>query len=203
MTLDDSSGFTIEIFCRKIPSAPPITDTTVDRCGATKLNNICEKENDGHVYTTNEGYKVNLKGIDVGSIVKVKGGISEFRGEKQLTLERICKVPTTNEEAGAWAENLSFYRNTLSNPWVVSERKQQRARIEAEGLARAREARRERRRRKKASVEKCELETTMDEPTCVDSNCCQNGKQKREAHRAHHKHQQRSITLLGKQYHQS
>lgn len=90
MTLDDSSGLTIEIFCRKETSTAPVTDTTVDRHGAIKLHDLCQQETNGHVCTTNEGYKVNLQGIDVGSVVKVKGGISEFRGGKQLTLERIC-----------------------------------------------------------------------------------------------------------------
>lgn len=90
MTLDDSSGLTVEIFCRKEPGITSFVDTTVDCYGAISLNNDARLVDDEHVYTTNEGYKVDLKGIDVGSVVKIKGGISEFRGEKQVTLERIC-----------------------------------------------------------------------------------------------------------------
>ena len=30
-----------------------------------------------------------MGGVDLGSVVKIKGGIGEFRGEKQITLERI------------------------------------------------------------------------------------------------------------------
>ncbi|KAL8945227.1 MAG: hypothetical protein Q9211_000237 [Gyalolechia sp. 1 TL-2023] len=185
MTLDDSSGLTIEVFCRKEANAAPVTHTTVDRHGEIKLNNICDKENVGDVYTTNEGYKVSLRGIDVGSVVKVKGGISEFRGEKQLTLERISRVHTTNEEASAWAENATFYRDTLSRPWVVSQGKQQRARIEAEGLVREREARTARKRRKKELEEKREHKAQMVEQRDLDK-CCPEGKPKREAHRAYH-----------------
>lgn len=65
----------------------------------------------------------------------------------KLTTEAL--VCTTNEEASAWAENAAFYQNILSKPWVVSKHKQQQAKIEAEGLAREREARIERKQRKK------------------------------------------------------
>ncbi|KAL9005537.1 MAG: hypothetical protein Q9188_001698 [Gyalolechia gomerana] len=216
MTLDDSSGLTIDVFCRKEINTAPVTDTTVDRHGAIKLNSICDKENGGHVYTTNEGYKINLRGIDVGSVVKVKGGISEFRGEKQLTLERICvfapdqstvpymltftlkaRVHTTSDEARAWAENAAFYRDILSRPWIVSERKQQRAKVEAEGLAREWEARRNRKRRKKELEEKREHKAKMEEQRHLDKSR-RDGKQKREAHQ-----RERSIAPIAKQYRQS
>ena len=35
------------------------------------------------------GIAIDMGGIDLGCVVKVKGGINEFRGEKQVTLERI------------------------------------------------------------------------------------------------------------------
>ncbi|KAI4094264.1 MAG: hypothetical protein LQ344_002343 [Seirophora lacunosa] len=157
MTLDDSSGLTIDIFCRKATSAatPAVNNTTTVDCpGAiTKNDDAKPAADDELVFTTNEGYKVSLKGVDLGSVVKVKGGISEFRGEKQITLERIALVRTTNEEAGAWAENADFRQKTLSQPWFVSEREEQQARIEAEGVQREREARKEKRRRHKALEE--------------------------------------------------
>lgn len=92
MTLDDSSGLTIDIFCRKGTDNAPVTNTTVDSHGTIRSNRELKRSEDEHIYTTNEGYKVNLTDIDIGSVVKVKGGISEFRGEKQITLERICAV---------------------------------------------------------------------------------------------------------------
>ncbi|KAL8839783.1 MAG: hypothetical protein Q9170_001594 [Blastenia crenularia] len=156
MTLDDSSGLTVEIFCRKQAHMASVVDTTVDCHGAIKLNKDYRLVDDEHLYTTNEGYKVDVKGIDLGSIVKVKGGISEFRGEKQVTLERISLIRSTTEEASAWAENTTFYQDILSQPWVVSKRRQQEAKIAAEGLAREREARKERKRRKKKIEEKRE-----------------------------------------------
>lgn len=47
---------------------------------------------------------VDNQRLDIGSVVKAKGTISEFRGIKQIDLKRIWVVTTTNEEAQAWAE---------------------------------------------------------------------------------------------------
>lgn len=40
---------------------------------------------------TATGLSIDLTGVDVGSIVKVKGGIGEFRGVRQMTLEKISE----------------------------------------------------------------------------------------------------------------
>lgn len=45
---------------------------------------------DGPVGLTETGRTVDLSGVDVGVVVKVKGGMGVFRGEKQVMLERIC-----------------------------------------------------------------------------------------------------------------
>ncbi|KAL8969544.1 MAG: hypothetical protein Q9197_004282 [Variospora fuerteventurae] len=157
MTLDDSSGLTIDVFCRKATSAaaaPAVSNTTVECSAAITHNHDAKPAHGDLIFTTNEGYKVDLEGFDIGSVVKVKGGISEFRGEKQITLERISLVRTTNEEASGWTENAAFHRDILSQPWVVSESDQQQARIEAEGVEREREAKKERKRKHKAMEEK-------------------------------------------------
>lgn len=36
------------------------------------------------------GNKVDLTGIDIGTVVKAKGTVGEYFGEKQVLLERIC-----------------------------------------------------------------------------------------------------------------
>ena len=36
------------------------------------------------------GRAVNLSGVDVGTVVKVKGGVGSFREVRQMLLERIC-----------------------------------------------------------------------------------------------------------------
>ncbi|KAL8659899.1 MAG: hypothetical protein Q9226_000193 [Calogaya cf. arnoldii] len=163
MTVDDSSGLTIDIFCKKDTcTTTPTLDTSVDAYGGITLNKALAQKHDEYHVTTSEG-KVDLKIFESGSVVKIKGGISEFRGEKQVTLERISLVRTTNEEATAWVENATFHQEVLCKPWVVSERDQWRAKNKAAGLDKERKAKKERKRRRKASTEKRECGDQKDD----------------------------------------
>lgn len=58
--------------------------------------------------------------MDIGTVVKAKGTISEFRGVKQLDLKRIWRVTTTNAEAQAWIETVAFKQKVLSTPWRLT-----------------------------------------------------------------------------------
>lgn len=58
--------------------------------------------------------------LDIGTVVKAKGTITEFREIKQLDLKRIWVVSTTVEEAQAWAETAAFKQNVLSKPWHIT-----------------------------------------------------------------------------------
>lgn len=71
--------------------------------------------------------------MDVGSIVKAKGGISEFRGTKQMSLERLAVVETTDAEVGTWEEGVRFRMEVLAGPWVVEEGVRRRLEVEAVG----------------------------------------------------------------------
>lgn len=102
---------------------------------------------------TATGRDVNLSGVDVGSVVKVRGGLGLFRAERQMQLERMSIIRTTNEEAAAWAETTAFRKDVLDTPWVVSEEEEKRARRKAEGLDREERAREERKRRKRRERE--------------------------------------------------
>ena len=83
--IDDSSGATIEVTCPRHPTSddtgpPVITGNAIGENGSSRGSSIG---------TTITGNTIDMSGIDLGSVVKVKGGIGEFRGEKQITLERI------------------------------------------------------------------------------------------------------------------
>ncbi|KAL8788099.1 MAG: hypothetical protein Q9213_001857 [Squamulea squamosa] len=163
MTLDDSSGLTIEVICKKnISTSTAPLDTTVDSHGSIKLNKLPAQKDDEHVCITSQG-KIDLKVFEVGSVVKIKGGLSEYRGEKQVKLERISLIHTTNEEATAWAENATFHKNILYKPWVVSENHQRRAKRKAEGVEQEREVKKRRRRRRKELAEDREHEVHQDQ----------------------------------------
>lgn len=140
MSLDDSSGATIEITCGR---QKPVQ--TVLPPGDASKARIPDAPTEGHTAT---GVRIDLRGIDIGSVVKLKGGIGSFRGEKQILLERISTIRTTNEEAAAWAENTEFRMTVLDIPWLVSEKDEKRARRKAEGLDREQRAKEERRKRR-------------------------------------------------------
>ena len=77
--LDDSSGSTIEVTCPR--TVLPNAVTTVAEREETRAQARRSK--------TVLGNDIDMTGIDLGIVVKVKGGLNEFRGEKQITLERI------------------------------------------------------------------------------------------------------------------
>ncbi|KAI9850166.1 MAG: hypothetical protein M1838_006011 [Thelocarpon superellum] len=103
MELDDSSGATISIICFA-PSA--------------KADEATEKEKKEDV--------PDLRGIDLGSVVKVKGTVGEYRDTRQMVLKRISIVRDTAEEAHCWIELCAFRRDVLSRPWTVSAKMQRR-----------------------------------------------------------------------------
>lgn len=92
MLLDDSSGATIALTCgREAPSVSTVEVAAlpIHGTGAADISSGAKKSKPTGLTAT--GRTVDLSGIDIGSVVKVKGGIGMFRGEKQVILERICK----------------------------------------------------------------------------------------------------------------
>lgn len=61
-----------------------------------------------------------LKGIDVGSVVKIKGIISVYRG-RQIAMKIIHVIPDTAAEVVEWRARNAFSKDVLSKPWVVTE----------------------------------------------------------------------------------
>ena len=119
------------------------------------------------------GYKVDITGVEIGNVVKVKGGVGEWLGTRQLTLERICELrsfssssyfitlealldkcrlislvynQTTSDELVAWSAAASLYEAVLSKPWVLIESQVKRLKAEADGTMKRREERRKRKR---------------------------------------------------------
>ena len=129
IALDDSSGATIDVTCERPKSTLPYSNKASERgtCALEDPRAISTKA------TTQTGRQIDLAGFDVGSIAKVKGAIGAFRGERQVLLERIVHVSTTNEEAAAWEEVSTFHESVLNRPWIVSEQNLRRARRKAEG----------------------------------------------------------------------
>lgn len=91
MLLDDSSGVNIELTCgREAPSASAVEVAAPPTNGKGAADASASATETKQTGLTATGRTVDLSGIDVGTVVKVKGGINVFRREKQVILERIC-----------------------------------------------------------------------------------------------------------------
>jgi len=66
-----------------------------------------------------KGYEVDLSGVEIGKVVKVKGCIGSFRGVRQVLLERVWVVGDTAEEVGCWEETVRFKEEILDEPWKL------------------------------------------------------------------------------------
>lgn len=90
LLLDDSSGATIEVTCaRQVSAATVLKDGLEPTMHGQEAKSGRET---AQVGLTATGRTVDLSGVDVGVVVKVKGGVGVFRGAKQVVLERICKL---------------------------------------------------------------------------------------------------------------
>ena len=88
MVLDDNSGAVIEVTCGRPPSQHKTTspsDYNIPSAGVAEPSISLEG-------VTSTGRPIDLNGIDIGTVVKVKGKIGSFRGDKQMHLERICML---------------------------------------------------------------------------------------------------------------
>jgi hypothetical protein len=112
LTIDDGSGANIEL---KIVRVPPSERSAVVASTKTTMKNV-EVISQFGVFEV----MVDNQRLDIGTVVKAKGTISEFRGIKQLDLKRIWVVTTTDEEAQAWAETAAFKQEVLSKSWHLT-----------------------------------------------------------------------------------
>lgn len=145
-TIDDSSGKCIEAVVNiQLPSAVKGASGTLQyQCGATAGE--AAKSSVLEVLNVPKPFDH----FDVGDVVDVKGGLSTFRDERQIKIEKMVIVKSTAQETVLWQKRSKFRREVLNTPWVLREKDIRRCRKEAE----ASETRLERmRRRLKASSE--------------------------------------------------
>jgi hypothetical protein len=156
LTLDDGSGATIVLKITRLPST--ITDST-DCPSNTTVDNVNVVSDLGRYDVV-----VDNKTLDIGTVIKVKCTIGEFRNVKQLELQRIRIVTTTEEEVEWWEEVIKWKRDTLGSPWVLSkeqiaelnatEAEKRKSRREAEEAAEEKARRKATRRAKRAEKRK-------------------------------------------------
>ena len=112
LTIDDGSGTNVEV---KIIRAIPDVHNPVDSSSNTAIENVNIISRFGIFEVM-----VDRQPLNIGTIIKAKCTISEFRDLKQLEMKRVWIVSDTNEEAQAWTETAAFKRKVLSVPWHIS-----------------------------------------------------------------------------------
>jgi Telomere regulation protein Stn1 len=131
ITLDDSSGSTIEIVAEKSRSDENVSlitsgthaaaTTAVATAGATETASLGDDIPDPPLHvtaTTKEA--LSIAALVPGAVVKVKGKISTFRSAYQLLLERFDVLRDTNAEVRFWDERSRYLADVLSTPWSLS-----------------------------------------------------------------------------------
>ena len=158
-TIDDSSGATVEVKCRKPVQANGQVDERDKARGkdhgdshalhgqssvgntTTNKDNLDASGNPKHATSNVDAEESarteTMSKIDVGVVVHVKGTITTFRETRQIYLERITVVPDTNAEMRFRESLVTLRCRVLSHPWIIPAGKQRElldeARREAEG----------------------------------------------------------------------
>ncbi|PON28607.1 hypothetical protein TGAM01_v202454 [Trichoderma gamsii] len=60
--------------------------------------------------------------IDVGTVVDVKGGLSTYRDERQINIEKMVIVKNTAQEVVLWEKRTKFHRDILDIPWLLRDK---------------------------------------------------------------------------------
>nr|XP_036586970.1 OB-fold nucleic acid binding domain-containing protein [Colletotrichum truncatum]KAF6797700.1 OB-fold nucleic acid binding domain-containing protein [Colletotrichum truncatum] len=119
-TVDDSSGACIECtVALKTPSASLKTSTTTDASNALLISNRPQPQP-----------PADCSGLEVGSVVDIKGGVATFREEKQIKIEKVKVLRATEQEVALWERRTQFRNEVLLEPWVLSEKQIRRCKKE-------------------------------------------------------------------------
>jgi hypothetical protein len=133
-TVDDSSGMCIECICPAPPkpgTADPTTKPPI--VGITKELGKEPKKNAQPLGPSVTNPNISWDEVDVGSVVKIKGGISTFRDQKQIEIIKVEVLKSTDQEVRCWNEVLQFRREVLEVPWTVSKKQEEKCRGRALG----------------------------------------------------------------------
>ena len=115
-TLDDGSGENINVVCWKDDEAAELAvyPGEIIKLRFADLHRKPAK--------TTTGVQISLDGVEVCKVVKVKGWVGEYRGRKQILLERVQVLSDTMEEVQAWNELAEFQTMVLSRAWDLSQK---------------------------------------------------------------------------------
>lgn len=121
----------IECICPAPPTAAEeaITTATANNVEITKKPAKPKSDPSAGPSVTNPN--IPWDDVDVGSVVKIKGGISTFRDQKQVEIIKIEVLKSTDQEVKCWNEVLEFRKEVLRVPWVLSAEQEDKCRRRA------------------------------------------------------------------------
>ncbi|ETS78011.1 hypothetical protein PFICI_10073 [Pestalotiopsis fici W106-1] len=134
-TVDDSTGVCIECTISISPPAP---------ADGEKADKDAEQ-------AAEQAALDPYADIDVGMVVDVKGNLSLFRDEKQIKIQKMQQVKSTNQEVEFWNKIKSFRSDILGKPWVLEKKVLRRLEKENRTDARGREKESQRKKMKAES----------------------------------------------------
>ncbi|KAJ5702165.1 hypothetical protein N7488_009713 [Penicillium malachiteum] len=145
LTIDDSSGAIIEVIVphSSDPQHQPSSSTKQTESSQSKPNTNGNTESESqedftmdakdinpkygvgliqhvHVSTTDQSI-IDISDLVPGTMARVKGTLSSYRGMIQLNMERFHILRDTNAEMVFLNERLQFFVEVLSSPWVLSD----------------------------------------------------------------------------------
>ena len=172
-TIDDSSGATIECPAKILPVNPgrgASTNATTTEDGTNKQRvalggaaaaSHSSKSSAAPAPDQAAGPKID-KDVDVGHVLDVRGGIRLFRQFKQIRVEKIIHLESTDHEVRFWDKLVQFRKDILDHPWVLDRRVVRRCRKEAEGLHEASERRKKRTQKAAKATGRAEVADSKD-----------------------------------------
>ncbi|KAL2881870.1 endo-1,3-beta glucanase [Colletotrichum sp. CLE4] len=130
-TVDDSSGACIE--CTVMTKTPPSDKSATN-----------PEANGWFTKRPQPQPPADCVDVDIGTVIDIKGGLTRFREEIQIKIEKVKILRCTEDEVALWEKRTRFRNEVLLPPWVLSERQIRKCR--KEGM---RDAESEERKRKK------------------------------------------------------
>lgn len=126
-TVDDSSGECIECMI-DFPRPPPSSSNTI--VGAGSNSNLKAAAT---TTTTNSDTASRVpEGVDVGTVVDIKGELALFRDHKQIKILKTTVLRSTEQEVTFWAKLRDYRRDVLDKPWELTEKQVRRCRKDEE-----------------------------------------------------------------------
>ncbi len=140
-TVDDSSGATVDVTCRKpekdktAAASQSISSTGANAAQQANVNADAKStsEDQDEEATTEQLLQSTLKTLTIGTVVQAKGTLTTFRKTRQLTLLRLNILPSTAHELVLISSRSEFYTSTLTKPWNLSREEQRKLRAAAQG----------------------------------------------------------------------